>query len=69
MPGDLYTSLGPLLVIDGVGDGIPKLIYDFGGWMRRTQSGRVQQYLLIVLLAMIAIGILFALSAGALAAG
>ncbi|MDQ7024237.1 MAG: proton-conducting transporter membrane subunit [Anaerolineae bacterium] len=66
--GDFIKTLNAWL-IDGVGDGIPKAIFGFGGWMRRTQSGRVQQYLLIVLLAMIAIGILFALSAGALAIG
>jgi NADH-quinone oxidoreductase subunit L len=66
--GDFIKMLNAWL-IDGVGDGIPQAIFNFGGWMRRTQSGRVQQYLLIVLLAMIVIGILFALSAGALAAG
>jgi NADH-quinone oxidoreductase subunit L len=66
--GDFIKVLNAWL-IDGVGDGIPKAIYDFGGWMRRTQSGRIQQYLLIVLIAMIIIGILFALSAGALATG
>jgi NADH-quinone oxidoreductase subunit L len=70
----IFTWIGDFIkvmnawLIDGVGDGIPKVIFDVGGWMRRMQTGRVQQYLLIVLLAMIAIGILFALSAGALAA-
>ena len=55
-------------LIDGVGDGIPKGIYDFGGWMRGMQNGRIQYYLLIVLAAVLIIGILFAISAGAVLA-
>ncbi|MGB1286558.1 MAG: NADH-quinone oxidoreductase subunit L [Aggregatilineales bacterium] len=56
-------------LIDGVGDGIPRGIYDAGGWMRRFQSGRVQQYLLLVLIAAVLIGVFFALSSGAVTAG
>jgi hypothetical protein len=47
------------LVIDGVGDGLPRAIGDFAGWFRQVQGGRVQQYLLIVTLALLAIGTLF----------
>lgn len=67
--GAAFTWLGDLIkmlnkwLIDGVGDGIPRLIYVFGGWMRGSQTGKVQQYLLIVLTAMLVIGILFAISA------
>jgi len=65
--GDLIKVLNAWL-IDGVGDGIPNWIYRFGGTMRGTQTGRVQQYLLIVLIAFLVIGILFALSSGAVTA-
>jgi len=70
----VFTWLGDLIkvmnmwLIDGVGDGIPKAIYDFGGRLRSTQSGRIQQYLLIVLIATVVIGVLFAISAGAVTA-
>lgn len=68
--GTAFTWLGDFIkvmnkwLIDGVGDGIPKLIYMFGGFMRGSQTGKIQQYLLIVLAAMLVIGILFAISAG-----
>lgn len=65
--GDFIKVMNAWL-IDGVGDGIPHGIYDLGGFLRRTQSGRVQQYLLIVLVAAIVIGIFFAISAGAVSA-
>ncbi len=67
----LFTWLGDLVkvlnlwLIDGVGDGIPIAIFNFGGWLRRMQSGRVQQYMLLVLAAAVAIGIVLVLSAGA----
>jgi NADH-quinone oxidoreductase subunit L len=56
--GDAFKRFNTL-VIDGVGDGIPRAIGDFAGWFRQIQGGRVQQYLLIVTLALLAIGTLF----------
>ena len=47
------------VVIDGVGDGIPRAIGDFGKWFRQVQSGRIQHYLLYVTLALLALGTLF----------
>ena len=64
--GDLVKVLN-LWLIDGVGDGIPIAIFNFGGWLRRSQSGRVQQYMLLVLAAAVLIGIVLVLSAGAAA--
>ena len=66
--GDLVKVLN-LWLIDGVGDGIPIAIYNFGGWLRRIQTGRVQQYMLIVLVAAVIIGVILILSSsGAVAA-
>jgi NADH-quinone oxidoreductase subunit L len=65
--GDLLKVLNTWL-IDGVGDGIPHLIADFGRWFRRVQTGRVQQYLLFVAIAALLIGIIFAVSTGILQA-
>ena len=65
--GDLLKVLNTWL-IDGVGDGIPYLIADFGRWFRRVQTGRVQQYLLFVAIAALLIGIIFAVSTGILQA-
>ena len=62
--GDLIKVLN-LWLIDGVGDGIPIAIFSFGGWLRRMQSGRVQHYMLLVLVAAVLIGIVLVLSAGA----
>ena len=64
--GDLVKALN-LWLIDGVGDGIPIAIFSFGGWLRRMQTGRVQQYLLLVLAAAVVIGFILALSSGAIA--
>lgn len=61
--GDLFKVLNKWL-IDGVGDGIPRAIYDLGGWLRGAQTGRVQQYLLAVLITILVIGLFFALTAG-----
>jgi len=61
--GDLFKVLNSWL-IDGVGDGIPRAIFDFGGWLRGAQTGRVQQYLLVVLVVVLVIGLFFALTAG-----
>lgn len=47
------------VVIDGVGDGIPQGIWNFGQWFRQNQTGRIQNYLLAVTLALLAIGTLF----------
>ena len=65
--GDLVKVLNSWL-IDGVGDGIPQAIYDFGGWLRRFQSGRIQQYLLLVLVAVVLLVIVLAASAGSVTA-
>ncbi|MDX1994303.1 MAG: proton-conducting transporter membrane subunit [bacterium] len=66
----VFTFIGDLIkvfnvwLIDGVGDGIPQGIGRFGQWFRGIQTGRVQQYLLLVLVAALLIGIIFAVSAG-----
>jgi NADH-quinone oxidoreductase subunit L len=65
--GDLIKLLN-MWLIDGVGDGIPELIARFGIWFRRLQTGSVQQYMLLLALAVILIGILFALTTGVLQA-
>src|SRR5690606_29377978 len=65
--GELFKSLN-LWLIDGVGDGIPELIARFGIWFRRLQTGRVQQYMLLLALAALLIAIVFALSTGVLQA-
>jgi NADH-quinone oxidoreductase subunit L len=65
--GDLVKMIN-LWLIDGVGDGIPELIARFGVWFRRLQTGSVQQYMLLLALAAILIGIIFALSTGVLQA-
>ena len=57
-----------LWLIDGVSDGIPVGIYKAGGWLRRIQTGRVQQYLLAVLIVAVLIGVVLAVTSGALAA-
>ncbi len=72
--GRIFTWLGDLVkvlnlwLIDGVGDGIPIAIFNFGGWLRRMQTGRVQQYMLLVLVAAVVIGIVLVLSSGAFVA-
>ena len=69
--GRVFTWLGDLVkvlnlwLIDGVGDGIPIAIFNLGGWLRRAQTGRVQQYMLLVLVAAVLIGIVLVLSSGA----
>ncbi len=65
--GDLFKNLN-LWLIDGVGDGVPELIGDLGAWLRRIQTGNVQQYVLIVAAAALLIGLIFAVSAGFLSA-
>ena len=65
--GDFIKVLN-LWLIDGVSDGIPHGIYKVGGWLRGTQTGRIQQYLLAVLIVAVLIGIVLAVSSGALAA-
>jgi NADH:ubiquinone oxidoreductase subunit 5 (subunit L)/multisubunit Na+/H+ antiporter MnhA subunit len=65
--GEFIKSLNAWL-IDGVGDGIPELIQNFGIWFRRLQTGRVQQYILLVTLAALLIGLIFAISTGFLQA-
>lgn len=65
--GDFFKLLNTWL-IDGVGDGIPELVAMFGNWFRRIQTGRIQQYLLLVAVAAILIAIVFAVSSGGLQA-
>jgi NADH-quinone oxidoreductase subunit L len=72
--GRVFTWIGDLLkvlnlwLIDGVGDGVPELIGKFGAYFRRIQTGRVQQYMLLAILAALLIGLVFALSTGVLQA-
>lgn len=61
--GDLSKVFNAWL-IDGFGDAIPHGVGAFGSWFRRIQTGRVQQYLLLVAIAIIMIGLIFALSTG-----
>lgn len=61
--GDLFKVLN-LWLIDGVSDGIPRGIYRLGGLLRTSQTGRVQQYLLVVLVAVLVIGLIFAIASG-----
>ncbi len=69
-----FTWLGDFIkvmnawLIDGVGDGIPRWFYQLGGFLRGSQSGHIQQYLLLVLVAVLVIGVVLALSAGAVTA-
>jgi len=65
--GDLLKVLN-LWLIDGVSDGIPTLIARSGKWFRGTQTGRIQQYMLFVLIAALVIGVIFAVTTGVLQA-
>lgn len=65
--GDLL-KLFNLWLIDGVGDGIPEGIAKFGLWFRRIQTGRVQQYMLLIAIAALIIGLIFVVSTGLLQA-
>jgi NADH-quinone oxidoreductase subunit L len=60
--GDLIKMLNAWL-IDGVLDGVPELVARFGFVFRRIQTGRIQQYLLLVAVAAIVIAVVFALAA------
>jgi NADH-quinone oxidoreductase subunit L len=72
--GRVFTAIGDFIkmmnmwLIDGFGDGVPELVQKFGGYFRRIQTGQVQQYMLIVAIVALIIGIIFALSSGALQA-
>ncbi len=65
--GDLIKVLNSWL-IDGVGDGVPELVARFGNWIRAVQTGRVQQYMLLIVVVALVIGVAFALSTGVLQA-
>ncbi len=65
--GDVVKMFNAWL-IDGVGDAIPDGIGWFGNWFRRIQTGRVQQYLLLVAIAIIMITLALVLSTGILQA-
>jgi NADH-quinone oxidoreductase subunit L len=62
---ELFTWLGEAfkrfntVVIDGSIDGLVAALGQFAQWFRQSQSGRVQQYLLLITLALLAIGTLF----------
>lgn len=64
---DAATAIGEAIkrfnrvVIDGVGDGIPYLIWQGGRRFRSIQSGRIQQYLLFSALMLLAVGTFFIL--------
>ena len=70
----VFTFIGDLLkvlnvwFIDGISDGIPYAIRDFGLWFRRVQTGRVQQYMLLIALAGLIIALIFVVSTGLLQA-
>ncbi len=66
--GDFFKVLNTWL-IDGFGDGVSEAIAVFGNWIRYIQTGRVQQYLLWVVVAALIIGLIFAFSTGVLQAG
>ena len=61
--GDLLKVLN-LWLIDGVGDGIPQAVGRFGSWFRRIQTGRIQQYMLLIAIFALVIGLIFAASVG-----
>ncbi|MBI1282048.1 MAG: NADH-quinone oxidoreductase subunit L [Anaerolineaceae bacterium] len=63
--GDFIKLLN-IWLIDGVGDGIPELIAVFGARFRRIQTGRIQQYMLYVAIAVILIAIIFIVGSGLL---
>ncbi len=63
--GDFIKLLN-IWLIDGVGDGIPELIGMFGARFRRIQTGRIQQYMLFVAIAVILIALIFIVSSGLL---
>ena len=65
--GDL-TKVFNTWLIDGFGDAIPQGVGRFGDWFRRVQTGRVQQYLLLVAIALIMIALALVLSTGILQA-
>jgi NADH-quinone oxidoreductase subunit L len=65
--GDLLKVLNSWL-IDGVGDGVPELVARFGTWIRQIQTGRVQQYMLLIAVVALILAVVFALSSGALQA-
>ena len=70
----VFTFIGDLIkvmnkwLIDGVGDGIPESIARFGVWFRYSQTGRIQQYMLFLLVGALLIVALLVVSSGALQA-
>jgi NADH-quinone oxidoreductase subunit L len=70
LTGRVFTWIGDLIkvvnlwLIDGFGDGIPRLLNWAGLRVRKIQTGQVQQYLLVVAAAAVVIGLIFIASAG-----
>lgn len=54
--GELFKRFNRV-VIDGTLDGIPMALGDFTHWFRRLQTGNVQQYILMALLAALVVGL------------
>ncbi len=54
--GELFKRFNRVM-IDGVGDGIPMAIGAFGRWFRNIQTGNVQQYLMMAIIATLVIGL------------
>jgi len=46
------------IVIDGVGDGIPKVVASFSSWFRQVQGGKAQQYMLYAAIGLLVIGVI-----------
>jgi NADH-quinone oxidoreductase subunit L len=59
--GDFLKAFNTWL-IDGFGDGVAQGVGRFGFWLRRVQTGRIQQYLILVLLATLVIAFVLVVS-------
>jgi NADH:ubiquinone oxidoreductase subunit 5 (subunit L)/multisubunit Na+/H+ antiporter MnhA subunit len=65
--GDLFKVMNTWM-IDGVGDGVPVGINRLGAFLRNSQTGRIQSYMLIALAVALIIGLVLAVSSGLLQA-
>jgi NADH-quinone oxidoreductase subunit L len=57
--GKVFRNTFDLPVINGAGDAVGKGTRDFGGALKRAQTGRVQQYMVYTLAGLSVMGILF----------